>query len=144
MAVWRGVLSRAKHIADGEQEEKERLNKTMESITIREPEKTVLLTQELPNVPGKRVTLMYLNYPPGAADAAHRHPAFRVAYVLSGRIVSQVGDDPVRTYDTGEFYTETPDEAHEISRNASDLQPASVLALLISDIDAELVEPLVR
>lgn len=111
---------------------------------MQEPENTVLLTQELPNVPGKQLTLIRLRYPPGGGDVAHRHSAFRIAYVLSGRVVSQVGDDPIRTYDTGEFYTETPDEAHKISRNASDSQPASVLAVLISNINAELEEPLAR
>jgi quercetin dioxygenase-like cupin family protein len=116
----------------------------MERITMQEPEKTVLLTRELPNVPGKQLTLIHLHYPPGTANAAHRHPAFTIAYVLSGRVVSQVGDEPIRTYDTGEFYTESPDEPHKISRNASDSQPASVLAVLISDSNAELVEPLVR
>ena len=116
----------------------------MDSLKTQEPENTVLLSQELPNVPGKQATLIHVYYPPGAADAAHRHPAFRIAYVLSGCVVSQVADGPTRIYDTGEFYTETPDQPHKISGNASDSRPASVLALLISDNNAELVEPLVR
>jgi quercetin dioxygenase-like cupin family protein len=107
-----------------------------------EPENTVLLAQKLPNAPGKQLTLIRVSYPPGTASAPHRHPSFTVGYVLSGRIVSQVADGPVRTYDTGEFFVETPNEAHKISRNASDSEPASLLAVLISDIGAKLVNPL--
>ena len=110
----------------------------------REPENTVLLTQQLPNVPGKQLTLIRVQYPPGAAIAPHRHPSFTIAYVLSGQIVSQVADRPVRTYNTGEFFAETPNEADNISRNASDSSPASLLAVLISDINAELIEPLAQ
>jgi quercetin dioxygenase-like cupin family protein len=112
------------------------------SQSKRQPEETVLLVQDLPNVAGKQLTLIHLQYPPGAANAGHRHPGFTLAYVLSGRVVSQVGEDPVRTYDTGEFFIEAPNEAHKISRNASDSSAASLLAVLISDTGAKLVEPL--
>jgi quercetin dioxygenase-like cupin family protein len=53
-----------------------------------EAENTVLLAQPLPNAPGKELTLIRVQYPPGAASAPHRHPSFTVGYVLSGRIVS--------------------------------------------------------
>ena len=47
---------------------------------------------KLPNVPGKTLTAVVVEYPPGGKSASHRHApsAFIFAYVLSGAIRSQV------------------------------------------------------
>jgi quercetin dioxygenase-like cupin family protein len=76
-----------------------------------------------------------VNYPPGAKSPAHRHAAsaFIYAYVLSGAIRSQVGDDPAKVYHAGDGFYETPGANHRISENASDNEPASMLAVFIVD-----------
>jgi pimeloyl-ACP methyl ester carboxylesterase/quercetin dioxygenase-like cupin family protein len=112
------------------------------SLGEEQREDTVLLAQPLPDAPGKQLTLIHVQYPPGGASAPHRHPGVTIGYVLSGRIISQVGDDSMQTYEAGEFFVETPHAPHRISRNASESNPASLLAVLISDISAKLVEPL--
>ena len=53
--------------------------------------------------------------------------------MLSGAIRSQVGDDPAKVYHVGEGFYETPGSHHRISENASDKEPASMLAVFIVD-----------
>ena len=98
----------------------------------------------LPNVPGKSLVAVEVNYPPGGASAAHHHArsAFIYAYVVSGAIQSQVDDGPARVYKAGESFYEVPGAHHRISRNASKTQPAKLLAVFVVDTgDAPLTTP---
>jgi quercetin dioxygenase-like cupin family protein len=89
----------------------------------------------LPNAKGKRMVAVVVTYPPGAKSPAHHHArsAFIYAYVLSGTIRSQVDDAPSRTYQVGEGFFEMPGSHHRISENASDREPASLLAVFVVD-----------
>lgn len=89
----------------------------------------------LPNVQGKRMVAMVVTYPPGGKSLAHRHAAsaFIYAYVLSGAIRSQVGDDPAKVYQSGEGFYEMPGSHHRISENASETEPANLLAIFVVD-----------
>jgi uncharacterized RmlC-like cupin family protein len=51
-----------------------------------------------------------VSYPPGGKSPAHHHAqsAFIYAYVLSGAIRSQVGDEPAKVYRVGEGFYEVP------------------------------------
>jgi quercetin dioxygenase-like cupin family protein len=53
--------------------------------------------------------------------------------VLSGAIRSQVDDEPAKVYKVGEGFYEEPGSHHRISENASDRDPASLLAVLVVD-----------
>lgn len=76
-----------------------------------------------------------VRYPPGGKSLAHRHAAsaFIYAYVLSGAIRSQVGNAPAKVYRAGESFYELPGSHHSISANASDKEPASLLAVFVVD-----------
>jgi quercetin dioxygenase-like cupin family protein len=89
----------------------------------------------LPNVNGKRMVAVVVTYPPGAKSPAHHHArsAFIYAYVLSGTIRSQVDDAPPKIYQVGEGFFEMPGSHHRISENASDREPASLLAVFVVD-----------
>lgn len=89
----------------------------------------------LPNAPGKRLVAVVVSYPPGAASSAHRHApsAFIYAHVLSGAIRSRVNDGPERVYQAGEGFFEEPGSHHEVSANASESEPASLLAVFVAD-----------
>jgi quercetin dioxygenase-like cupin family protein len=105
---------------------------------------TVAADKPIPNLPGKRLVSQIVDYPPGASSASHRHArsAFIYAYVLSGQIRSQVDDEPVRVYRPGETWFESPAAYHRVSENASDTEPARLLAVLIVDAaDEQLVIP---
>jgi quercetin dioxygenase-like cupin family protein len=89
----------------------------------------------IPNAEGKRMVAVVVTYPPGAKSPAHHHArsAFIYAYVLSGAIRSQVGDEPAKVYQVGEGFYEVPGSHHRISENASDREPASLLAVFVVD-----------
>jgi quercetin dioxygenase-like cupin family protein len=104
----------------------------------------VVFEHTLSNVEGKRMVAVTVSYPPGAKSLAHRHApsAFIYAYVLSGAIRSQVDDNPAKVYHTGEGFYEMPGSHHRISENASDKEPASLLAVFIVDAkDGPLTTP---
>jgi quercetin dioxygenase-like cupin family protein len=91
----------------------------------------------IPNIPGKRLVAIVVTYPPGGQSPSHRHAesAFIYAHVLSGSIRSQVNDEPAKVYAVGEGFYEVPGSHHRISENASESEPASLLAIFI--VDAE-------
>ena len=89
----------------------------------------------IPNAQGKSMVAVIVSYPPGGKSLAHHHAqsAFIYAYVLSGAIRSQVGDEPAKVYRVGEGFYEVPGSHHRISENASDKEPASLLAVFVVD-----------
>lgn len=106
---------------------------------------TLVYQHELPNVPGKSIKSVLVEYGPGGYSPGHTHPksAFIYATVLQGAIRSQVDDGPVTTYTAGEHFTELPGEVHHVSANASETQPAGLLAVFVVDTnEAQLATPL--
>lgn len=105
---------------------------------------SVTFDEVLPNVPGKSLRAVLVEYEPGAGSPSHRHPssAFIYARVLEGAIRSKVNDEPARTYQAGESWTERPGDHHQVSHNASDTEPAKLLAIFVVDTsDREIVIP---
>jgi len=94
--------------------------------------------QAIPNIPGKSVVAVQVDYAPGAASRPHTHAksAFIYAYVISGEIESKVNDGETRIFKAGESWSEPPGGArHPISRNASKTKPAKLLAVFVVDTD---------
>jgi quercetin dioxygenase-like cupin family protein len=93
------------------------------------------------NVPGKTLTAVIVDYAPGVKSAPHRHgSAFVVAYVLSGAIRSKVNNDEEHIFHAGESWTEMPGDHHVVSANASNTEPAKLLAIFVANTgDHELV-----
>ena len=89
----------------------------------------------IPNIPGKSLVAVEVDYAPGAASPAHTHAksAFIFAYVLSGEIESKVNDGETRIYKAGESWSETPGARHQVSRNPSKTEPAKLLAVFVVD-----------
>jgi quercetin dioxygenase-like cupin family protein len=89
----------------------------------------------IPNIPGKSLIALEVEYAPGAASPSHTHAksAFIYAYVMSGAIESKVNDGETRIYRTGESWSEAPGATHSISRNASNTEPAKLLAVFVLD-----------
>jgi quercetin dioxygenase-like cupin family protein len=98
---------------------------------------TLVYDHVLPNVPGKSIKGVLVEYQPGGSSPAHRHPdsAFIYATVLEGAIRSQVNDGPVKVYRAGESFSETPGDHHSVSANASETEPARLLAVFVVDTD---------
>ena len=98
---------------------------------------TVVFDQVLPNVPGKSMKGVLVEYGPGASSRSHRHPpsAFIYATVLEGAIRSQVNDEPEKVYRAGESWSEKPGDHHRVSANASETESAKLLAVFVVDTD---------
>jgi quercetin dioxygenase-like cupin family protein len=96
---------------------------------------TVVFDHALPNVPGKSMKGILVEYGPGGSSRSHKHPAsaFIYATVLEGAIRSQVNDGPVKVYRAGENWMEQPGDHHRVSANASDIQSAKLLAVFVVD-----------
>ena len=106
---------------------------------------TLIYEHALPNVPGKSIKGVLVEYAPGGASPAHIHPksAFIYATVLEGAIRSSVNDGPVNTYRKGESFSEMPGDRHSVSESASKTEPAKLLAVFVVDTDEkELLTPL--
>ena len=105
---------------------------------------TLAYEHELPNVPGKSLRAVIVDYGPGGGSPSHRHPksAFIYARVLEGAIKSKVNDGPERTYQAGESWVEQPGDHHQVSQNASTTAPAKLLAIFVVDTsEHEIVIP---
>ena len=105
-----------------------------------DPVKT-LMTQDLSGVPGREVSMITVDYPPGASTPAHTHHAQALVYVLEGSIVMQAkGKEPV-TLTKGQTWSEGPDDVHVVSRNASTSAPARYLVFMVKDKGAPILTP---
>jgi quercetin dioxygenase-like cupin family protein len=95
--------------------------------------------EKLPNVPGKSITAVVVNYAPGGKSLSHHHAGSVFAYVLSGEIRSEnSATGPAKVYKTGESFFEPPGSEHLVSENASTTEPASLLAVFVADDGAQL------
>src|SRR5690349_1115631 len=96
---------------------------------------TLVFDHVLPNVPGKSMKGVLVEYQPGASSPAHTHPksAFIYATVLEGEIRSKVNDGPEKVYRAGENFAELPGDHHGVSANNSKTQPARLLAVFVVD-----------
>lgn len=105
------------------------------AATAPEAKVTVVFDRPLPNVPGKSLRSVLVEYPPGGASQAHTHApsAFIYATVLQGAVRSQVGSGPERVYRAGESFHEEPGDHHGVSANASTTEPAKLQAVFVVD-----------
>jgi quercetin dioxygenase-like cupin family protein len=100
-----------------------------------------IMQHDLPDAPGKQISIVVVEFAPGAGNSPHSHPGSTVAYVLEGSVVSQVDPDKPVTYHAGQTWYELPSHTHRVARNASKTRPAKILAVLVSDKGQDLVLP---
>jgi quercetin dioxygenase-like cupin family protein len=86
----------------------------------------------LPNVPGKRVTIVRVFYGPGGFTRPHKHSGSVTAYITKGEIRSQLGGGPVETFKVGQSFFEPPGSTHMVSANASNTEPAELIAVFVA------------
>ena len=116
-----------------------------EAPTAKNAKVTVVYQHELPNVPGKSIKGVLVEYGPGGSSPGHMHAksAFIYATVLEVAIRSQVNDGPVTIYKVGQSFSELPGDRHAVSANASETEPAKLLAVFVVDTnETELTIPL--
>jgi quercetin dioxygenase-like cupin family protein len=103
----------------------------------------VPFSQSLPQMDGRRLraTLVEVNYEPGESDKPHSHPCPVVGYVARGAIRFQVIGGPEIVYKAGESFYEPPNGVHQVSANASDKEPATLIAYFTCDHETPLTVP---
>ena len=103
-----------------------------------------VFTHDLPNLTMDdwEVTVSYVDYAPGRVGAAHHHAGFVLAYVLEGAVIAKIsGQGEEKTYTTGQMFYEQPGATHEVSKNASQTQPARLLAMIFAKKGSTLTTP---
>src|SRR5690606_18456868 len=103
------------------------------AATAPTPIATPVMTQPLPEFPGKQVLLLSVEFPPGAVDPVHRHDAEAFVYVLEGNVIMGVAGGSGVTLGPGDTFHERPEDLHTVGRNAAPPKPARFLAFLIKD-----------
>src|SRR5437868_1361655 len=91
-----------------------------------------ITSHALPNVAGKRVTVVRVFYGPGGFTPPHTHSGSVTAYVTKGEIRSQLGGGPVETFRVGQSFFEPPGSTHLVSANASTTEPAQLIAIFVA------------
>jgi quercetin dioxygenase-like cupin family protein len=100
-----------------------------------------LLSKDLAGVPGKEISMITVDYPPGGSTPMHTHSAQAMLYVLEGSIVMQVKGGAPITLGPGQTYYEGPDDVHLVSRNASKTAPARYVVFLVKQKGAPILTP---
>ena len=106
---------------------------------------TLVYEHALPNVPGKSIRGVLVEYGPGGTSSAHTHPksAFIYATVLEGAIRTSVNDGPAVIYRAEQNFPEMPGDRHTLDENASKTEPAKLRAVFVVNTDEkELLTPL--
>ena len=102
---------------------------------------TQLMSENLPDVPGKEGVLVTVEYPPGGSTPIHRHNADVFVYVLEGSVVMQLRGGEETTLTPGQTFYEGPNDVHVVSRNASATEPAKFVVFFVKDIGAPVLLP---
>jgi quercetin dioxygenase-like cupin family protein len=94
----------------------------------------------LPRMDGAnlKVTVVEVVYAPGQSSRPHSHPCPVIGYVAEGAIRFQVKGEPETVYKAGESFYEAPNGVHLVSANASDKEPAKLIAYFTCDHETPL------
>ena len=98
----------------------------------------------IPDMPGKRMTVVRVTYGPGGFTPPHRHGGTVTAYITKGQIRSQLNNGPVEIFDVGQSFFEPLGTIHRVSANASNTEWAELIAVFVADEGAQLttlIEP---
>lgn len=115
--------------------------KGMPSEEPKEAKVTPLFSKDLADLPGKEGLMITVEYPPGGADAIHRHNPHAFVYVLEGSVVMQVRGGKEVTLTPGQTFYEGPNDVHIVGRNASQSKPAKFVVFLVKDKGAPVLIP---
>ena len=102
------------------------------------PTVTTQSSDDLTGMPGKKITTMLVDFPPGSLAPAHHHGGSVHVRVLSGTIRSQLEGGPPIVYRTGDSFFEPMGITHLFAENMSATEPAQALAVIVHDEGATL------
>jgi quercetin dioxygenase-like cupin family protein len=103
---------------------------------------TPLFQADMNDLQDQEGVMVTVEYPPGVGSGAHRHNAYVFVYVLEGSVIMQVEGGERTTLVAGQTFYETPGDIHTVSMNASETEPAKILALLVKPKGAPVTVPI--
>jgi quercetin dioxygenase-like cupin family protein len=96
-----------------------------------------LINEPMAIAPGFDAHMQVINIAPAgegplttAGQRGHRHPASTYAYVAKGAVISRLGDGLEKRFETGQAWSETPNQPHYIV-NASRTEPAQLIVVQV-------------
>ena len=112
------------------------------SKRVRATKVTPLLRQAIADVPGREVMMLTLDIPPGGGSPPHRHPGHHVfGYVLEGSYKFKLDQGAETVLSKGQTFYEAPGQLHAVSGNASQSEPAKVLAVMVAESGKPITVP---
>ena len=100
-----------------------------------------LMLKDVPDVPGKELLMLAVEYPPGAVEHSHRHDAQALVYGIEGSIVMGVRGAREVTLVPGQTFYEGPTDVHTVGRNSSATKPAKFVVVLLKKKGVDPVLP---
>jgi quercetin dioxygenase-like cupin family protein len=96
-----------------------------------------LINEPMAIAPGFETHMQVINIAPAGegplttgGQRGHRHPASTYAYVTKGAVINRLGDQVEKRFETGQAWSETPNQPHYIV-NASRTEPAQLVVVQI-------------
>lgn len=99
---------------------------------------TVISSHAIPDVKGKQMTAVVVDFPPGAFSPEHHHEGSLTVYVLKGTIRSELAGEPPQVYTVGQSFFEPLGATHLFAENMSTTEDARILAVFVHDQGARL------
>lgn len=100
----------------------------------------LLAEVHLPATPAAQATALRVDFAPGATSRPHSHPGPVFVVVVEGAVESALDGGVAQHFTAGDAWYEAPGQLHRIIRNASQTAPATLVAWLLSDGRAPLVQ----
>lgn len=93
-----------------------------------------LLTQALPDLPGREVRITLLDRGPGNSSPPHHHPGhYTFGYVVEGTYELGINGQRTRILKAGDVFYEPPGAIHSVSRNVSTDKPLKIVVFMVAD-----------
>jgi quercetin dioxygenase-like cupin family protein len=108
----------------------------MRTQATRDDPSKIAYSYKLVGIPNKSLVCLRVEFPPNGSTPPHRHGGANVgAYVLKGRLLNKMNDEPMKTIEEGGSWFEAPGCHHRISENASASEPATLITTMIMDTE---------
>ena len=98
--------------------------------------------QVIDEFPGREIIMVTLDIPPGGGSAPHRHPGHHIfGYVLEGTYKLKIDQGAETILSKGQTFYEAPGQLHAVSANASQTEPAKILAFIVAESGKPITVP---
>jgi quercetin dioxygenase-like cupin family protein len=98
--------------------------------------------QVIAEFPGREIVMVTLDIPPGGGSPPHRHPGHHIfGYVLEGTYKLKIDQGAETVLTKGQTFYEAPGQLHAVSANASQTEPAKILAFIVAESGKPITVP---